>query len=163
MIRGACSFQEVFSHVLSFPALMTKPFSLTAALVLCLTACSHFNFGRAPDDQVDFVSEVKPLLESRCLECHHRRYVCAGLNLETKALAMKGGRSGSVIIPRAPHQSLLYKVLLLGHENPVAMPPTPERVEEEDQRVLHDWILQGADWPADARLVPPQDWVVRHS
>lgn len=126
--------------------------------LLCLAACTQFLPKPPSGEAVDFVSQVKPLLESRCLECHHRRYVCAGLNLETKALAMKGGRSGRVIIPGAPHQSLLYKVLLLGHESPVAMPPTPEGVEREELKLLHDWILQGAPWPEEVRLVPPQDW-----
>lgn len=133
-------------------------FAVVAAL-LGLTSCMQLE----PRPEVDFVSEVKPLLEDRCLECHQHHYVCAGLNLETRTLAMKGGRSGAVIVPGAPHQSLLYKVLLLGHESPVAMPPTPERLEREHARLLHDWILQGAKWPASARLVPPQEWRDRRS
>lgn len=128
-----------------------------------LVACGHLQTERQPDHELDFVRSVKPLLESRCLECHHRRYVFAGLNLETKKLAMKGGRSGPVIIPGAPHQSLLFKVLLLGHDSPVAMPPTPDRLEREDEQILHDWILQGAAWPDSVRLVPPQDWKNTHS
>lgn len=131
--------------------------SAVAVIVLDMTSCMQME----PLQEVDFVSEVKPLLEERCLECHQHRYVCAGLNLETQKLAMKGGRSGPVIVPGAPHQSLLYKVLLLGHESPVAMPPTPEGVEREEAKLLHDWILQGAKWPAKVRLVPPQEW--KHS
>ena len=130
-----------------------------ALVVICLGACGQWKAPKTPDRQVDFVRQVKPLLESRCLECHHRRYVFAELNLETRVLAMKGGRSGPVIVPGAPHQSLLYRVLLLGHESPVAMPPTPERVEGEDLRILHDWIRQGANWPEGERLVAPQDWI----
>lgn len=130
---------------------------------LGLSACMHLSLERRPDHAVDFAIEVKPILEMRCLECHHRRYVFAGLNLETKSLAMKGGRSGPVIIPGAPHQSLLYNVLLLGHESPVAMPPTPEKLEMEHEQILHDWIQQGAQWPDNVRLVPPQDWKDTHS
>lgn len=137
-----------------------KPTILAAVTAaLGLVACMNVKL----DHEVDFVSEVKPLLESRCLECHHKRYVFAGLNLETKALAMKGGRSGPVIIPGAPHQSLLYNVLLLGHESPVAMPPTPEKLEKDHEQILHDWIQQGASWPENVRLVPPQDWKDTHS
>ncbi len=131
--------------------------ALTALLVF--SSCMQME----PPQKVDFISQVKPLLESRCLECHQHKYVCAGLNLETKKLAMKGGRSGAVIIPGAPHQSLLYKVLKLGHDNPVAMPPTPDGVETEEARLLHDWIKQGAQWPEGVRLVPPQEWKKSHT
>lgn len=134
-----------------------KLFSAMTAL-LGFASCMQME----PAQQVDFVSEVKPLLETRCLECHQHHYVCAGLNLETKKLAMKGGRSGAVIIPGSPHQSLLYKVLLLGHESPVAMPPTPEGMEQEGAQLLHDWIQQGATWPENTRLVPPQEWKKKH-
>ena len=135
---------------------MKRTWIATLMTSVSLTAC--MNLTVLKDEPVDFVSDVKPLLESRCLECHQHSYVFAGLNLETKALAMKGGRSGPVIVPGSPHESLLYKVLLLGHNNPVAMPPTPERLEREHQQVLHDWIQQGAKWPDGVRLVPPQEW-----
>lgn len=137
-------------------------FSMLGTVAL-LPACMILDVRQLANEPVDFVADVKPVLESRCLECHHSRYVFAGLNLETKKLAMKGGRSGPVIVPGAPHQSLLYKVLLLGHENPVAMPPTPERLEREQQQLIHDWILQGAPWPDGVRLVPPQDWKTSRS
>lgn len=137
---------------------MTRNFFLALGVVALIPACELLRSGGASAEPVDFVGEVQPILESRCLECHHSRYVFAGLNLETRALAMKGGRSGAVIVPGAPHQSLLYKVLLLGHDNPVAMPPTPERLEREHQQIIHDWIQQGADWPEGVRLIPPQDW-----
>lgn len=140
------------------PSPMRRALATAALLVACLAACGQWQAPKRSDRQVDFARQVKPLLEARCLECHHRRYVFAGLNLETKALAMKGGRSGPVIIPGSPHQSLLYRVLLLGHDSPVAMPPTPERVEGDDLRILHDWIQQGAFWPEGERLVAPQDW-----
>lgn len=131
--------------------------AITAAVGL--TSCMQME----PPQEVDFVSQVKPLLESRCLECHQHQYVCAGLNLETRSLAMKGGRSGPVILPGSPHQSLLYKVLLLGHESPVAMPPTPDGLEPEDLKQVHDWIKQGAAWPDNVRLVPPQEWKTSQS
>lgn len=138
-------------------------FLIAPLVAFSLAACQQMQPHLTPAHEVDFVEEVKPLLESRCLECHHRRYVCAGLNMETKLLTMKGGRSGPVVIPGAPHQSLLYKVLLLGHESPVAMPPTPEKLEKEHRKILHDWIQQGAQWPDGARLVPPQDWKTSRS
>lgn len=130
---------------------------LVLMLVATLSACV-MDLTRLKNEEVDFVRQVKPILEFSCLECHQHRYEFAGLNLETQERAMKGGRSGPVIVPGAPHQSLLYKVLLLGHNNPVAMPPTPERLERENEQIIHDWIQQGAKWQEGVRLTPPQDW-----
>lgn len=137
---------------------MKQPRVLVAIAAFCLSACVSLMSDRRRHHEVDFVSEVKPLLELRCLECHNRHYVFAGLILETKRQAMKGGRNGPVIVPGAVDQSLLYKVLLLGHDSPVAMPPTPERLAHEHEQILHDWIQQGANWPDNVRLVPPQEW-----
>lgn len=131
-----------------FPAL-TLALMLPACVVDLIPSKHH---------HVDFVKKVKPILEMSCLECHQPRYLTGGLNLETKEAAMKGGRSGPVIVPGAPHKSLLYRVLLLGHESPVAMPPTPERLDRDYEQIIHDWIQQGAKWPDGVRLVPPQEW-----
>lgn len=120
---------------------------------LLLSACASLQ-----QREVSFVDDVKPLLEHRCLECHNHQYKFANLNLETKELAMKGSRSGPVIVPGDPEKSLLYKVQLLGHNSPVAMPPSPDRLLREDQKILHDWIKQGAEWPDGVRLIPPQEW-----
>lgn len=137
---------------------MKRNLLLTLGAAALMPACVFFKFEFVKNGPVDFVGDVKPILESRCLECHQHSYVFAGLNLETKALAMKGGRSGPVIVPGEPHRSLLYKVLLLGHDHAVAMPPTPERLEREQEQIIHDWIQQGAEWPDGVRLVPPQEW-----
>jgi len=129
-------------------------------ILACLgvVGCLTVNLRMLPDREVSFNDHIRPILEMRCLECHHHRYEFAGLNLETRARAMKGGRSGPVIVPGEPQKSLLYKVLLLGHNSPVAMPPTPDRLSREEEQWVHDWILQGAPWPEGERLVAPQDW-----
>lgn len=130
-----------------------------AVAIALLPACGVMDLARqSRHDEVSFERQVKPILETSCLECHQPRYLTGGLNLETKATAMKGGRSGPVIVPGSPHKSLLYRVLLLGHESPVAMPPTPERLDRDYEQIIHDWIQQGAKWPDGVRLVPPQEW-----
>jgi hypothetical protein len=64
---------------------MKRKLYLTLGAVALLPACMILDVTQLSNEPVDFVSEVKPILESRCLECHHSRYVFAGLNLETKA------------------------------------------------------------------------------
>jgi hypothetical protein len=130
--------------------------AITTGVVISVTSC--LNLTPLSDEPVTF-AQVKPILQSQCMECHNSRYQFAQLNLETRSLAMKGGRSGPVIKQGSPQQSLLYRVLLLGHDNPVAMPPKPERIAREQEQLIHDWILQGAPWPEgkEGRLSPPTD------
>jgi len=135
---------------------MNRFFYLTLAAAMLLSACM-VDLTSLTHEQVNFVRKVKPILEGSCLECHQQLYEFGGLNLETKAQAMKGGRSGPVIVPGSPHQSLLYKVLLLGHDSVLAMPPTPERLDRDYEQTIHDWIQQGAKWPDGVRLTAPQD------
>ena len=129
---------------------------ITTGAIVTVTSC--VNLTRLSEEPVAFAL-VKPILRSQCMECHNSRYQFAQLNLETRALAMKGGRSGPVIKPGSPQQSLLYRVLLLGHDNPVAMPPKPEKIAREQEQLIHDWIFQGAPWPEgkEGRLMPPTD------
>lgn len=135
--------------------------ALLILLGILLVSCVSLT--RLEDRQVTF-TEIRPILQSKCLECHNSRYQFAQLNLENKTLAMRGGRSGPAIVPGQPQKSLLYRVLLLGHDNPVAMPPTPDRIAREQEQLLHDWILQGAPWPEgkEGRIIPPQDLTSSH-
>lgn len=129
---------------------------LLITIGLILVSC--VNLTRLEDREVPF-ADVRPILQNKCLECHNSRYQFAQLNLENKIVAMKGGRSGPAIIAGQPQKSLLYRVLLLGHDNPVAMPPTPDRIAREQEQLIHDWILQGAPWPEgkEGKITPPQD------
>lgn len=134
---------------------------LLAAAGIILVSC--VNLTRLEDREVTF-AEIRPILQNKCLECHNSRYQFAQLNLENRTLAKKGGRSGPTIIAGQPQKSLLYRVLLLGHDNPVAMPPTPDRIAREQEQLLHDWILQGAPWPDGkaGKIQPPQDLTSAH-
>jgi hypothetical protein len=52
-----------------------------------------------------------------------------------------------VIIAGDPDASLLYHVLRFGHDNPLAMPPSPDKISEEQLDAIRDWIAEGAHWP----------------
>lgn len=53
--------------------------------------------------------DVLPILYSRCTVCHGLRKQEAGLDLRTKALILKGGKSGPAMVPGKPGDSLLLK------------------------------------------------------
>ena len=146
----------------------------TATLAICclslvfLTQCGSMGPDISDDpawptrvpDEIDFVRDVKPILEIRCLECHNTKDAAkyAGLNLETRKLAMTTGRTPPAIRPGDPDNSPFITVLKLDHMHPTNMPPAPDKIRGAPLEIFEKWIRDGAPWPEDVRLVRPQDW-----
>ncbi len=97
--------------------------------------------------KVDFATQVKPLLTSRCINCHHSGSMLGELSLENRAMAFKKRVNGPVILPGKPDSSMLYLVLKLPAKNLKAMPAAGHRVADSEINLIHDWIMQGAEWP----------------
>jgi hypothetical protein len=115
-----------------------------------------------PTRPIRFEDGIGTILESRCLECHNHvdAKEMAGLNLETRKDAFTTGTHAPVIVPGSPARSMLYRVLEVDDLHPVFMPPTPDRLWENELLTLRHWIEDGANWPVgkSGRLVRPQDW-----
>ena len=129
------------------------PVSLIALAGLAFAGCATVG-GGGSGQRVSFQSDIKPLLESRCMECHNSTYVAqfGGVNMETRENAMRGGYTGAIIVPGKPRESKLYQVLKKGIEMPNAMPPTPHKLTPEECDMVKNWIAQGAEWPAGETL-----------
>jgi hypothetical protein len=96
--------------------------------------------------RVDFIHEVRPILREACYKCHGPEKRKGSLRLDVKALAMKGGEDGPVIIPGQGDKSPLVQRLTSTDEDQrmpqKAAPLTPEQI-----RLIRAWIDQGASWP----------------
>lgn len=114
---------------------------------------------RVPE-KIDFARDVRPIIESQCLECHNSKDARknAGLNLETRNLAMTSGRQPPVIRPGDPKKSLFIQALQLDAAHPISMPPVPDKIWDARLKILEQWIRDGAEWPENIRLIRPQDW-----
>ena len=128
-----------------------------------LASCQIFeNHSSQRAHPVRFTDGVDTVLESRCLECHNHVNAkeMGGLNLETRETAFSTGAHAPVIVPGSPERSMLYRVLEVDDLHPVFMPPTPDRLWENELKLLKQWIADGADWPSGSSgtLVRPQDW-----
>src|SRR5580692_9879539 len=84
--------------------------------VLLLSGSSHPAF--ASDESTSFQKDLKPLFESKCVRCHGDKVHKADLNLRTLEAIMKGGDSGTVVVPGKPDKSLLFEKVHTGE-----MPP----------------------------------------
>ncbi|MCA9111939.1 MAG: DUF1549 domain-containing protein, partial [Planctomycetaceae bacterium] len=113
--------------------------------VFLLTVLLTSSIVRA-EETVDFVKDVRPLLESRCFECHGAETREAGLRLDRKEPALAGSDSGQVILPGKSSESPLMERVTT-EDSETAMPPDGERLSPEEIAVLQAWIDGGAVWP----------------
>ena len=106
------------------------------------------------DESVDYVRQIKPVLQARCYACHGVLKQEAGLRLDTAELAVKGSSSGVVVKPSdAAGSSLLHRVTATDESE--RMPPEGEPLKPDEVAALRLWIAQGANGPADE--VPERD------
>ena len=113
--------------------------------------------GPAPQ-QIDFVSDIKPILEGACLKCHGPDKAKGDLLLDTRAKALKGGENGAVIIPGVSSKSpLIHFTARLVPDS--EMPPAGkgEPLTAEQVGLLRAWIDQGAKWPNELVLKSTED------
>jgi len=94
--------------------------------------------------EIDFEKHVAPILTANCLKCHNSTKTRAGLNLSTRAKALKGSDAGEVLVPGKPEESLLVQRAADG-----SMPPEADgrRLSQEEVDVLTAWVKAGAKWP----------------
>jgi hypothetical protein len=103
----------------------------------------------AATHRVDFDTDIRPILEQNCLRCHGPERPKGRLRLDSREPALKGGRSGAVIIPRDSANSLLTQAVVQVDPD-TAMPPPGkgERLTDAQVALLRAWIDQGAPWGA---------------
>lgn len=106
--------------------------------------------------EVDFVKEIKPVLEQACVRCHSGMKPKGGLGIETKELFLKGGIEGKVVVPGKAADSKLLKAMLAPKGDDIAMPPDGERIAKAVTDKFAAWINEGAKWPDGVALIVPK-------
>ncbi|MCB1208734.1 MAG: hypothetical protein KDK97_05385 [Verrucomicrobiales bacterium] len=96
---------------------------------------------------VDFVTQIKPILADRCVECHNSDSLFGELNLQSRALAFRKRQAGPVILPSEPDKSMLYLVLKMPRKEKKSMPATGHKIPNKDLDLIRRWISEGAMWP----------------
>jgi formylglycine-generating enzyme required for sulfatase activity len=105
-------------------------------------------------DKIDFSQQIKPLLETSCVSCHGAERPKGGLQLNSRAGALKGGDNGPALVPGQPTQSRLYSATILAADHDDLMPPKSKGgpLAKEQTELLRRWIEQGAVWPEGVTL-----------
>lgn len=105
---------------------------------------------------IDFIRDVKPILEHNCVSCHREDNAKGKVRLDTKKAAFAGD---DVIIPGNSADSSLYWTTILPSDDELVMPPFKHEdkdypLRDEEQEILKNWIQTGAAWPETEVLVP---------
>ena len=95
---------------------------------------------------VDFVREVRPILQQHCYSCHGEKKQKSGLRLDIKAEAFKGGdkHSPDIISGKATDSPLIH--FITTDDEDELMPPKG-KLSAKDIATLTTWINEGAPWP----------------
>ena len=125
--------------------------SSTFASATALFAALAVSAGGA--EKIDFVRQVKPILESACVHCHGVDKDKGDFRLHTLEEAVKGNDNGPGLTPKDPAKSAIYTTLILPADDDMVMPPEKEGLLDPSQiAVIKQWIEEGAEWPAGLTL-----------
>ena len=98
------------------------------------------------DNEVNFATEIQPILARRCFACHGPDQAEAGLRLNERDQAFAKLESGfSAITPGKPSDSHLLE-RIRSQEEGVRMPPEGKPLTEREAMLFERWIAQGAQW-----------------
>ncbi len=127
-------------------------------------------FGAVPANAVDFIRDVQPIFEAKCVKCHGAEKQKGGYRLDVKRIALTGGDNHAPnIVPGKAGASPLI-TFVSGGDPDMKMPPKGEPLDDAQLATLRAWIDAGAEWPASASGADhdPLEWwslqpVVRRS
>lgn len=101
---------------------------------------------QSPPPRVDFTRDIEPVLKAHCVQCHGAAKAEAGLRLDARSFAVKGGVGGPAWRVGDSKKSLLLS-RVLGEGGKPRMPLGFAPLTEQQIGLLRTWIDQGAVWP----------------
>ena len=117
---------------------------LTRSVFLSFAAAAF-----ASAQTADYVRDVRPILNKRCVACHGSAQQMNGLRLDDPESAIKGGYSGAAIVKGNSAASKMIE-RVTSTKDGVKMPPAGPALTAVEVATLRNWIDQGASYPASA-------------
>src|SRR5262245_48135875 len=113
----------------------------SVALLLVSGICC---FGQGLEPADFFETRIRPILVANCFTCHTHSKL-GGLQLDSRAALLKGGKSGPAIAPGKPEESLLIRAVL--QKDAKLKMPMGGRLKDQEIADLTSWVRIGAPWP----------------
>jgi uncharacterized membrane protein len=126
---------------------------VVAALVAVATGSAPADASKLPPAAtkvgVTFATDIKPIFDASCTQCHGEERPKAGLKLTTLEATLKGTKEGKVVEPgTSAKSSLVLSIAYIGEEDSW-MPPKNNKAKiapltKEQVALVRAWIDQGA-------------------
>lgn len=98
-----------------------------------------------PDRQIDFATDIKPILEAHCTKCHADGKRKGGFSMDHIHSLVAGGESGPAVVSGKSAESHL--IALVSSTAPdERMPPKGDPLTADKVAKLSAWIDQGLAW-----------------
>ena len=133
---------------------MLKEIRILMILGMIFTFGISLFFVLKPNHQVDFATQVKPILNKHCISCHGGVKKNAGFSVlfESEALGVTESGKPAIIRGSASKSELIQR---LHHSDPeLRMPYQKPALSDEEIKILTDWIDQGAKWGTHWAYLP---------
>lgn len=121
---------------------MRKILYLIAIITIPLVAAWYF----LPDSKIDYNTQVKPILNKKCISCHGgvKREAEFSLLFRQEALAKAESGKYAIIPGDAAHSELVKRITASDPEE--RMPYKKDPLTQEEINILTQWIEEGAAW-----------------
>ncbi|PHN08095.1 hypothetical protein CRP01_03105 [Flavilitoribacter nigricans DSM 23189 = NBRC 102662] len=115
-------------------------------VILCIVGIIALYVLMPSSSGVDYSSEVKPLLNKKCIACHGGVKKSGGISFLFRDEMITEGESGHIaVVPGKPGKSEVIRRIT--HQDPeVRMPPDGDPLTPEEIDILTRWIEGGAQW-----------------
>jgi hypothetical protein len=106
--------------------------------------------------KIDFATQVLPILEKRCFECHRSPHTDSagkqkkpkgGVIFDSKE-GIKASKKGKLVVPKKPGDSKMIEAVSLAADDEDRMPPAKagDPLTKDQIELLTKWIEQGAEF-----------------
>ncbi|MCW5911409.1 MAG: DUF1553 domain-containing protein [Cyclobacteriaceae bacterium] len=117
---------------------------LYPVLILAVSIAAAWYF--LPDSKIDYNTQVKPILNKKCISCHGgvKREADFSLLFRQEALAKAESGKYAIIPGDAAHSELVKRITATDPQE--RMPYKKEPLTKEEIDILTQWIEEGAAW-----------------
>lgn len=138
----------------TWPARIARP--SVRALQIAAIVLAECAIGTTPTfADVDFATEVQPILQQHCTSCHGADRAAGGLRLDNRPDALLGGDTQLPVLGGSLETNELYR-RVSSQDETYRMPKGADALSAREVDQIKEWVEAGTPWP-ESTLEPPEE------